>query len=350
MKRWAFPLLAIAVAIAALVAFGEVAVRILAPQNLSGTWFDTGPRGLVLNRADWQARHQQLDRIVTYLFNSLHHRGGEPAADVPRVLVLGNSFTFGWLLEEAATVPEQLQIRADADLGRGRAQFLNAATGGWELASYAAYLETFGDQVKPAAVAVFVTAGDFPRASESGLYDSNGDGTLRPIAAPEHGSWTRAIARSVPGYEWLLENSHLIQIVRQRFVRLGQGEDPAATPGAVGWNSFSYTPTAEHKVMGRALLARIKSWCDARRIPLLLVTHYHYNHPTDIYQWLAPVTAELGIPFLDLQPGMTATVGPDAAPYFLEDDPHPNERNNALFAERAWQWMKPTIEAVARRP
>lgn len=350
MNRWVFPIVAIAVAIAAFLALGETAVRFVAPQNLSGTWFETGPRGLVLNRANWRARHQQGERVVTYRFNRFHQRGGDPVDGVPPVLVLGNSFTFGWLLEESATVPGQLQIRADAELGRGRVQFLNGATGGWELASYAAYLEAFGDRIKPAGVVVFVTAGDFPRASESGLYASSGDGTLRSTVAPDRESWTRNLARRVPGYEWLLGHSHLIQLLRQRLVQLGQDPDAVATPGAIGWNSFSYTPTAEHKAVGRALLGRMKSWCDARRIPLLVVTHYHYNHPADIYQWLTPAATELGIPFLDLQPVMTATVGSDAGPYFLEDDPHPNERNNVLFAERAWRWMKPTIEAAAARP
>jgi hypothetical protein len=51
MKRWTFPLLAAAVAGAAFLALSEIGVRLVAPQSLSGIWFETGPRGLVLNRA-----------------------------------------------------------------------------------------------------------------------------------------------------------------------------------------------------------------------------------------------------------------------------------------------------------
>lgn len=47
-------------------ALGETGVRILAPQNLTGTWAVMSPRDYLHNKANGIARHQFLNRVVTY--------------------------------------------------------------------------------------------------------------------------------------------------------------------------------------------------------------------------------------------------------------------------------------------
>jgi hypothetical protein len=263
--------------------------------------------------------------------------------------VLGDSFTFGWLLEEADSAPGVLQSLADRDFGPRRLTFLNASTGGWGLASYLAYLEAFGDAIDPIAVVAFVNATDFPWAVSSGLYRATGEGPValeRRDATPRNARLRRELRR-LPGVQWLLTHSHLVQLVRTRLAKIlvpptvPEKAKDARDRGPVN----IHPPDAETRAFAEALLRRMKAWCEARNVQLFLVSLYHYHYSPGVYEWLAPVTADAAIPFLDLQAPIAATVGVDIGGYFLAVDPHPNERTNALVARLAWRWLRPSLES-----
>ena len=182
LKRILFGIVFVVSPIIVAAALSEGILRLVDPQDLTGAWETVGPRGLILNRAGETSQHQLGERRVSYRFNSLHMRGGEPTADVPKVLVMGNSLTLGWLVEEADALPSRLQALSDRDLGENRAQFLNAAVGGWGFASYLAYLESFGDIIDPAAVTIIFHLSDVGWAVRSGLYTLAQPGSLKLIA------------------------------------------------------------------------------------------------------------------------------------------------------------------------
>ena len=329
------------------VALGEAAVRLFAPQNLTGTWLVGGPQGLILNRAGARASHQYGDRVVTYRINALHQRGPAPLDGTAAVLVLGDSFSFGWLLEEADSAPAVLQSLADRDSGPRRLAFLNASTGGWGLASYVAYLEAFGDAIDPIAVVVFLNATDLSRAVSSGLYRATGGGPFA-LERRDPSDWRvrfRDRLRAIPGIEWLLTHSHFVQLVRQRAARA-----LAPPPANVGADSANpYLPDAETRAFGEALLRRIKAWCDERGVGLYLVSLYHFNYPPGVYEWLEPVAQAAAIPFLDLQHPIAEAIGGDRASHFIAGDFHPNERTNALVAGPAWAWLRPKLDSDIAR-
>ena len=346
-KRLLIPALALAIPFAVAAVAGELIVRWAAPQNLSGTWLTVGPQGLILNEAGARARHQLGGRVVSYRINALHQRGPEAADGVPRVLVLGDSFTFGWLLEEADSAPSILQSLADRDSGGWRLAFLNASTGGWGMASYLAYLEAFGDAIDPIAVVVFLNATDLSRAVSSGLYRATGASPFA-LERRDPSDWRvrfRGLLRAMPGREWLLTHSHLLQLVRQRVVRA-----LARPPAIVGADSANpYLPDAETRAFGEALLRRIKAWCGERGVGLYLVSLYHFYYPPGVYEWLEPMAKDAAISFIDLQAPIAAAVGDDVGGYFFADDSHPNERTNALVARLAWRWLRPMLDSDIAR-
>ena len=91
-------LLAVVVLIAILI--GELATRLLLPQDLSSSWREFSPRGVSYNKANYTARHQFGERVVYYRFNAQNLRGSAVRPDALKVLFLGDSYTFGWLLDE----------------------------------------------------------------------------------------------------------------------------------------------------------------------------------------------------------------------------------------------------------
>jgi hypothetical protein len=248
-----------------------------------------------------------------------------------------------------------LQSLADRDLGPRKLAFLNASTGGWGLASYVAYLEAFGDAIEPIAVVVFLNATDFSRAVSSGLYRATGEG-LSALERRDPSDWRgplRDRLRAIPGLEWLLTHSHLVQLVRQRAARaLGP---PPANGGATLGNRTEDTydqliPDMPTRAFGEALLRKMKVWCDRRGVELYLVSLYHFSYPPGVYEWLGPVAQAATIPFLDLQRPIAEAIGGDRAGYFFAGDHHPNERTNALVAGRTWAWLQPMLDSdIARQ-
>lgn len=107
-KLRVFRLGVVSVSLIASLLLCEVLTRIVAPQNLSGTWFERSRRGSDINKANWTSRQQFGSRNVVYRINDLHLRGGLVGQATNRILCVGDSFTFGLLLDETNTFVHKL--------------------------------------------------------------------------------------------------------------------------------------------------------------------------------------------------------------------------------------------------
>ncbi|MDP6786673.1 MAG: hypothetical protein QF830_02410 [Rhodospirillales bacterium] len=344
LKRIVLGVLFVVTPIIGAAAVSEGLLRLVDPQDLTGTWETIGPRGLILNRARETSRHQLGERRVTYRFNSLHQRGAEPRPGVPKVLVLGNSFSMGWLVDEADSLPGRLQAFSDRELGKDRAQFLNAAVGGWGFASYLAYLEEFGEAIDPDAITLVIYLSDFGRAQRSGLYTLAGDGSLDLQAhdATNRQSPLRGLLGQYALYRWLLNHSHLVQVLRRKLLSLIVDlPDPVILVADKKVKSAKRSPTdpdARTRRLTHAILRRIKEWCAERNVRLYMVGYYSARYPGGIYDWLRPLARKEGVPFLDLQEPMSSLARSDLGRYAIKRDGHPTEEAIALAADRVWTW------------
>lgn len=314
-------------------AAGEIMVRVLAPQNMTGTWLTYGPRGLVLNQADWTVRHQFGHRDVRYSFNAHHQRSAARDPSSLPVLVLGDSFTFGWLLGDQDTYVAHLQRRTDAAFGAGRAQLLNAAVGGWGAGDQLAYLEEIADALSPRLVVVFVSIDDFARAQRWPLYVLDDHGGLVANDLSDRTSRLKRMLNAIPAYPWLLEHSHLVQLLRNLVLSPPppppqEAQAVAATKAAAA-AAVQTSDRSDQRDLARALYARIKAWCDARGAELLVVTT---GWPGASYPWLEAEMAQLDIDFVELGPDL----GHPIEAYQIPEDGHANEKGAALIAEAAW--------------
>lgn len=328
---------------------GEVMLRLLAPQELSGTWLTYGPRGLIVNKASTTARHQQGDTIVHYRFNHLHQRGAEPKADAQPVLVLGDSFTFGWMLEEPETYAGRLQARADERFGLGRFQLQNAATAGWGATDYLAYVETFGEQIMPFLVVVFVNLDDLDRALRRPLYGIAPNGAL--VAHDLSGGQNRLkmIMDRVPAYDWLLEHSHVVQLIRNSAVRgpravgLEPTPEPRSSAAPNPAMAAAELPIDGRVPLARALMERLRDWCDSRKVRLLVLTTGWFE--ANDRPWTNEMSVTLGPAFVNLAPRVIRLMGSDRPAYELRSDGHPNARGAAIIADAAWPALEKALSS-----
>jgi hypothetical protein len=168
-----------------------VLLRVFVPQDLSGTWFVYTKDGLLANKSSGDALHQMGARRVKYHFASPHLRDLDsdlPAVKEPSrgVLVVGDSYTFGWLLPDRDTYVRRLEDYANQTKGASSRpfKFLDAAVGGWGAADYTVYLRDYLSGVHPEYVLVIVNADDIGRALNSPLVSF--DGRLNFHKGPQH--------------------------------------------------------------------------------------------------------------------------------------------------------------------
>lgn len=337
---------------------GEWCVRVLAPQPLNGRWSETADSGLLIHRANWVAHHIFEDVQVTYRFNEFHLRGGPiPAGE--RVLVLGDSFTFGWLLDEPDTYVQRLADQAEHLFGPARLAYLNGAKGGWGTGDYLAFLEEFGDRLAPRVVVVFLNFADIHRSLSAGHYRLI-DAANLIVERNRKGvsSWRRWTDHSQL-IDWMLAHSHLFQLARRGCTGCHRTRAPGRLTASLRGGGRIDQARLDHPDddtivegtrLGQALFRRLHAWCRARQIPLLVLTtgfqgKYHvppeWAGPLDVafLKEAAAFFAREGIPFRDLTPDLVRAVNGRWDHYLIAGEGHPNAAGAKLVADLATPWL-----------
>jgi hypothetical protein len=229
---------------------GEVALRIAAhPNDASRAREGKRPRfnpyqpdgvlGYAL-RPDWQAVHATDEFEVTVRTNALALRGAPASVEKPagtyRVLVLGDSFAFGFGVEDEQAFPAVLERTLAPPPGRERVEVLNAGVAGWSADQYLLFLETRGFALSPDLVLLAVSENDpgdlawnrltlderrLPRRIEPTRRYIDRRGAMRylrggPLALP---------ALRFPGQAWLADHSRLYYWLHYRIARAWTARD-----------------------------------------------------------------------------------------------------------------------------
>jgi lysophospholipase L1-like esterase len=321
----------------------EIALRLFYPQNLSGSWAYLDDDNNLLNRSGGTVRHQLIDRpdhVVHYRFNSVRHRGHEePSPTATRILVLGDSFTFGLGLQEDQTYVGLLQRNLDGLHLEPRVQLLNGGVAGWGTADEVAYLQKYGDQFTPRGLIIFVSIDDFRRAIRSNSFRIDAaTGDIVRIPADKRGSGVKKFLQGLDFYNWLLEHSHLVQLARNVIV-FGGGVGVVTTPGSV---TVDESEQRAQQAIAHAMYSWIKRWCDARKIPLMVINNGWVEYP-----WLAEEMKGLGINFVDLRGTIWPVMQREGAnKFFFRLDGHPNADGARLTGEAAWTALEPWFKTL----
>jgi hypothetical protein len=353
--------------VAAATVLGEVVVRLFAPQDLSGSWRTTSPRGYSLNTPGRTVQHQYRDRVVQYRFNHDHLRGPEVNEQARHVLIVGDSYTCGWLVSEEDTFVARLQHKADEAFGAGVFQLLNAGTIGWGTADYVSFVQDFGDRLHPVAVLVFLNTDDIGRSLKSRLFDINNASNLVARATPPPAPSRLARLAQHESFQWMLERSHLLQLVRhgmRRCLATG-GDSPQVTRrayrgprhGEIVKPSSSFDPQESVRgvALGQALFRELNAWCRTHEAALWVTTtgwtalkaDNVSGDPTEAFlERATPFFSIEHIPFYEPSLSLMQMATNDLSSFVIPGDYHPNEQGHALVAEVVWPWLHAQMDVL----
>lgn len=163
LRALALRLLAVGVGCGLAFLVGEVAVRLLVPQEDVERWFQSNPRyGHTLKPNFHQTyRYRQAGISIEVDTNSLGLRGPELDLGSPglvHVLLVGDSFTFGEGLDVEQTFPRKL----DATLNHDAHRFcvINTGVGGWGTLQESLYVRDHFQDFRPDAIVLTFCGND----------------------------------------------------------------------------------------------------------------------------------------------------------------------------------------------
>ena len=187
----------------------------------------------------------------------------KPAEHEFRVLLLGDSVTFGWGVSIDDTFGRQLEALLTKKIGRP-VKTINTGVCGYNTVQEAALLEQLGDKIEPNLVML--------------LYVGNDTGTNRPPYDP----WAE---RSLSGKS---PPEVIRQLARRlwlyRLVAFAIENSKRRTPAAPDLSDASKWTSSEGFRESMEALRKIARWCNERRIPLVtFVYRTKYMHPDGLH-------------------------------------------------------------------
>jgi hypothetical protein len=243
---------------------------------------------------------------------------------------------------------------ANATFGPNKIEFLNAAVVGWGTSDYVAYYEDYGGELGIQTVLVFLNTDDIGRSVQSGLYAVDAaSGSLQRQPPPElRGAELKRFVNAIPFYEFAIERSHLLQLVRSVIAMPGGGTGtmpaaisnqwenaiviPRSMPDAASVKSSTRLAKALFKYLGRLVRER-------NHKVIVLTTGWHKfgrpnpNEPTVAFMRIADqFFKENGINFVDLSDEVYRRADGTLAKIIIERDYHPNESGARMISDAAW--------------
>ncbi len=256
-------------------------------------------------------RHNSIpgtDANWTYSLNALGMRGDAPDPGRRHVVILGDSYAFGWAVAEDATLPRQLQREFDRHSMADTVQVLNAGVPGYNTEQQARFLATRWAALDPNAIVVTVVVND-------------GEPQWSIPSSPRQRYRDSTI--------WLLAEA------RWRLILLGWSGTSSVNLHNTDY-SQSFRAGSKKAQRFRTALADILGRAAREDIPALVVMWPDVSVSLDdaypyrvIHDILSQWTEELNAPFLDLLPTLAAEETPLAVP----GEGHPNAQAHQLAAE-----------------
>jgi peptidoglycan/LPS O-acetylase OafA/YrhL len=347
----------------------ELALAALWPRSLGMQERMTSSYGDYYLNSPNTETHQTLGGSeATYKINAMGLRGPPFDPAVPSVLVLGDSFTFGYHLNQADTLTAKLQELADRDLGAGKLQILNGAVPAWGLTDQVAFLQDYAWRFKPTVVLSMINYTSISVAYQSPVFSFDGK-TLtrtRPLPAANMPYPTPDVfghPNDSAVDRWLFAHSEIAVLAKQlddqiaaRNYTLGRPQDPQASAAPSIFTSESLD-RPRIQAFTRAAIRLLKSQSDALGATLIIAD--------DGFRWqmkpetgaksidlvgleIAPdVVSEIDAPFVDATPAMIQAK--QSGRTIELSDGHPTGLANQILAATIWGLLRQRLATLSPR-
>lgn len=256
----------------------EIFLRLFIPQPLAGVMFSYNPSFGFWNRPSLVNKPFQSEQgRPFYKVSTDPHgfRGVEPVAilkppNKKRILVIGDSFTFGVGVGDSETFPAQLQ----SHLG-DRYEVINAGCPGWGTENELAFWRAWRSRLKPDLLVIAFFRNDLADNTRHLIYRIK-DG--KPQFAPDESvARAKKFVQAIPFYTYLSEHSHLVNLVKRSVAALltaPPAKKPAdkASPVAQAPRKEQASGLQQQLDLYRILMQEILG--DSRRVgvPVVLLT------------------------------------------------------------------------------
>jgi lysophospholipase L1-like esterase len=282
------------------------------------------------------------DKVVrTNAFGFRDHEWTVPKpAGRTRVMVVGDSFTFGNALDQENRYTDLLDARLHAV---GDVEVINASAGGWNLDNESAFLRTEALQYEPDALVLAFVINDWvPNGYDRSApvkMNLSADGRLD--ARP---SWLRWLP--YPVIFWL-KSPALVAYLRDRVAAAANGD-------SLDGDLISNRVDLEHNeyvVATFAELGALKQWSEAHRLPMILLAIPPVNLfwvPRDspaYLKYLAAFCERQGIGFVDPSPAFWSQKNPTKL-YMYPWDNHLAAAGHRLVADQLYPVLATQLRAV----
>ena len=299
----------------------ELSLIFFYPQDLTGSYRTYGKNGLLLNKKNVVTPVFHLGKKVTnYTFGKFHNRKYNLKSVDDKILVLGDSFTFGWLINDKDTYVYKLDKDFD------NFTLVNAAAGGWGTSDQLRYLMDFCDKIKPKYVIIFLNTYDLGRSIESNLFKfKNGsviEGSNKTLRL-------KKILEKSKMYNFLIENIHLVSLLKKVYLKKNKTTITTGDPSA---SYLEPKKKDEHQIFYKQLLLKLKEEtkkCKSKMI-IVNIAWSDYKTPmtkTDMFLKYNIDFLNDKFNFIDLHSDMSK-IHNDKKKYIIKDDGHPNSKGS----------------------
>ena len=384
----------------------EGLVRLFFPQDRLVTWIEMNDLGFMQNQPGGEFFQERDGRRAEYLLDQnglrvgvddvsyqteygFHQRkNGSHQAEIgshqaERLLVLGDSFTFGLLLEESDTFIQRWEEMLAMDQDRpGRSfRLLNAGVGGAGLADWPLWLEEYGPGLQPDWVIYVMNTADVERALSKNLFVLDEEsGMLQTSQRWKPRRFFRSLGRNRV-YQWIQAHSEFVN----RFTTFlwksvyfedltGDLQQEKARVPIPSEEQFSME-SAYSLDLSLAILDRMRTWCEGQGCRLMGTTTGFFMegeaglHTQRVYEALTQPHQPV-VPFFDITPCVLQSVpedksgdvheSPDAGRLGIESnildriripgDSHPDELGAAITARCLHQVVSPKLRSNSINP
>lgn len=234
--------------------------------------------GVTLRRVlpNFEFRHSSVDGIWRFRTNNKGFRDTEDynyekPAEQRRILVLGDSHTQGFEVNQDATFSSVLRKRLRA---RGlQAQVLNTGISGFGTAEQLLFLEREGLKYKPDVVVLAFFDNDFDDNVRSQLFKLTNKQLEQTSNVYIPGVSATRFINSIPTVAWLSQHSYVYSVLLNTvWFQLKMAALRHATEDATFEQAIRVTEASQYKQdLAAALLLRMKKSANDAGIPLIIV-------------------------------------------------------------------------------